>query len=210
MKTSKTKPFVMGISGGSGSGKSTIIQGLVDHLGMEKVAVLHHDTYYFHRPDLTYEERTKINYDHPDSLETSLLVEHMDQLISGNSANIPQYDYAQHLRESEYIQVDTRPILILDGILVLNDEVLRERMDLKVYVDVPDDLRLIRRMNRDLQERGRSVESVIDQYLTSVRPMHEKFVEPSKKYADILIPGGGHNKQAGRLLLALLQTLPAG
>ena len=204
-----TKPFVMGIGGGSGSGKSTIVQELKEQLGPEKMSVLHHDAYYRHRPELTIEERHKINFDHPDSLETQLMVKHLDQLISGKNVNIPIYDFEQHLRSSKTKQVAPCPILIIDGILVLNETKLREKMNLIVFVDVPPDLRFIRRLERDLCERGRSVESVTTQYLSTVRPMHEKFVEPSKQYADILIPGGGHNLQAVRLLLALLKTLPA-
>ena len=203
------KPFVMGIGGGSGSGKSTIVQELKEKLGSEKMSVIHHDAYYRHRPEFTIEERHKINFDHPDSLETRLMVEHIKQLIAGNSVEVPIYDFALHLRSSETIKVTPCQILIVDGILVLNDSQLREMMNLVVFVDVPSDLRFIRRLERDLCERGRSINSVTRQYLASVRPMHEKFVEPSKSYADILIPGGGHNLQAVKLLLALLQTLPA-
>ena len=202
------KPFVMGIGGGSGSGKSTIVQELKEKLGPEKMSVIHHDAYYRHRPELTIEERHKINFDHPDSLETQLMVEHIKQLIAGKSVEVPIYDFALHLRSSETIKVEPCQILIVDGILVLNDSQLREMMNLIVFVDVPPDLRFIRRLERDLFERGRSIDSVIRQYLASVRPMHEKFVEPSKRFADILIPGGGHNLQAVKLLLALLQTLP--
>jgi len=202
------KPFVMGIGGGSGSGKSTIVQELKEKLGPEKMSVIHHDAYYRHRPELTIEERHKINFDHPDSLETQLMVEHIKQLIAGKSVEVPIYDFALHLRSSETIKVAPCQILIVDGILVLNDSQLHEMMNLIVFVDVPPDLRFIRRLERDLCERGRSVDSVTRQYLASVRPMHEKFVEPSKRFADILIPGGGHNLQAVKLLLALLQTLP--
>ena len=209
MVKDRSKPFVMGFGGGSGSGKSTIVHELIEQLGPEKMSVLHHDAYYRHRPELTIEERHNINFDHPDSLETQLLVKHLEQLISGKSVEVPIYDFAQHLRSSKTKEVVPCPILIIDGILVLNDKQLRKMMNLIVFVDVPPDLRFIRRLERDLRERGRSVESVTTQYLASVRPMHEKFVEPSKQYADILILGGGHNLQAVQLLLALLQTLPA-
>ena len=209
MKNSRSKPFVLGISGGSGSGKSTIISEIVELLGPEKIAVLHHDEYYRHRPELSFEERTIINFDHPDSLETKLLMKHLVQLISGEKVEVPIYDFAQHLRNSKTKIISPCQILIVDGILVLNDSQLCELMDLKVFVDVPSDLRFIRRLNRDIYERGRSATSVTEQYLATVRPMNEKFVEPSKQNADILIPGGGHNLQAVRLLSALLQTLPA-
>ena len=208
MAKNVSKPFVMGIGGGSGSGKSTIVHELKEQLGPEKMSVLHHDSYYRHRPELTIEERHKINFDHADSLETELLVKTLEELISGNDVEVPIYDFAQHLRSAKTKKVAPCPILIVDGILVLNDSQLRKMMNLIVFVDVPPDLRFIRRLERDLRERGRTVESVTEQYLASVRPMHEKFVEPSKQYADILIPGGGHNLQAVRLLLALLQTLP--
>lgn len=209
MKNSRSKPFVIGISGGSGSGKSTIINEIVERLGSEKIAVLHHDAYYRHRPELSFEERTIINFDHPDSLETKLLMKHLVQLISGEKVEVPIYDFAQHLRNSKTKKISPCQILIVDGILVLNDSQLCELMDLKVFVDVPSDLRFIRRLDRDINERGRSVTSVTEQYLATVRPMHKKFVEPSKQNADILIPGGGHNLQAVRVLSALLQTLPA-
>ena len=198
----------MGIGGGSGSGKSTIVNEIIEKIGPEKISVLHHDAYYRHRPELTFEERTKINFDHPDSLETGLLVEHLDQLITGKNVGIPNYNFSRHLRDSKSKKEVPCQILIVDGILVLNDDQLRKMMNFKVFVDVPPDLRFIRRLERDLCERGRSVESVTRQYLDSVRPMHEKFVEPSRQHADIIIPGGGHNVQAVKLLLALLQTLP--
>ncbi|MBS1256346.1 MAG: Uridine kinase [Deltaproteobacteria bacterium] len=207
MEESRKNSFVMGIGGGSGSGKSTIVSEILKQLGSDKVSVLHHDAYYRHRPELTYEERTKINFDHPDSLETELMVKHISQLISGINVKIPVYDFTQHLRDNSKKEVESRPILIVDGILVLNNKELRNLMNLKVFVDVPSDLRFIRRLKRDLSERGRTVDSVRKQYLATVRPMHEKFVEPSKRHADVLIPEGGHNLQAVQLLSSLLQTL---
>ena len=198
----------MGICGGCGSGKSTIVNEIIEKIGPEKISVLNHDAYYRHRPELTFEERTKINFDHPDSLETGLLVEHLEQLISGKNVEIPIYNFARHLRDSISKKMVPCQILIVDGILVLNDDQLRKMTNLKVFVDVPPDLRFIRRLERDLCERGRSVESVTRQYLDSVRPMHEKFVEPSRQHTDIMIPRGGHNLQAVQMLLALLQTLP--
>ncbi len=197
MEESRKNSFVMGIGGGSGSGKSTIVSEILKQLGSDKVSVLHHDAYYRHRPELTYEERTKINFDHPDSLETELMVKHISQLISGINVKIPVYDFTQHLRDNSKKEVESRPILIVDGILDKR----------QVFVDVPSDLRFIRRLKRDLSERGRTVDSVRKQYLATVRPMHEKFVEPSKRHADVLIPEGGHNLQAVQLLSSLLQTL---
>ena len=208
MHKSRSKNFLIGISGGSGSGKSTIVNEIIEKIGPEKISVLHHDAYYRHRPELTFEERTKINFDHQDSLETGLLVEHLEQLISGKNVEIPIYNFARHLRDSKSKKLVPFQILIVDGILVLNNDQLRKMMNLKVFVDVPPDLRFIRRLERDLCERGRSVESVTRQYLDSVRPMHEKFVEPCRLHADFIIPEGGHNLQAVQLLLALLQTLP--
>ena len=203
------KPFLMGIGGGSGSGKSTIVQELKENIGPEKISVINYDAYYRNRPELTLEERQKINFDHPDSLETQLMVEHIKQLISGESVQIPIYDYAKHLRSLKTINVVPSPIIIVDGILVLNDSQLREMIDLLVFVDVPPDLRFIRRLERDLSKRGRTIDSVIKQYLATVRPMHEKFVEPSKHFADISIPGCGHNLKSVKRLMKLMQTLPA-
>jgi len=209
MKKFRSKPFVIGISGGSGSGKSTIINEIVEHLGTKKIAVLHHDAYYRHRPELSFEERTKINFDHPDSYDTHLLMKHLLKLITGVSVEVPIYDFTQHLRDSKTKHIPPRQILIIEGILVLSDPQLCEIMDLKIFVDVPSDLRFIRRLDRDISERGRSFTSVTEQYIETVRPMYKKFVEPSKQKADILIPGGGQNMQAVKLLSALIQTLPA-
>ena len=206
----KAKPFVMGIGGGSGSGKTTIVKEILKQLGTETVSVIQHDSYYKNRPELSFEERTRINFDHPDSLETNLLIEHLNLLISGKNVEIPVFHhFTKYLRDSSTKKVESRPILIVEGILVFNDKELRDLMNLKVFIDVPPDLRFIRRLKRELSVHGRSVESVTKQYLATIRTMHDEYVEPSKIYADLFIPGGGHNLQAVKLLQELLQTLPA-
>jgi uridine kinase len=179
---------VIGLAGGSGSGKTTIAEALVD--AMAGVAYVRHDDYYRHRPELTFEERTKVNYDHPDSLETTLLVSHLEALRSGQPVQRPVYDFTTHTRSDETGVVAPAPVVVVEGILVLADPALRRLMDLKIYVDTDADLRLARRMERDIHERLRTPESVLTQYLTTVRPMHLEFVEPSKKHADMIIPGG--------------------
>ena len=179
---------MIGLAGGSGSGKTTIAEALVDAIA--GVAYVRHDDYYRHRPELNFEERTKVNYDHPDSLETSLLVSHLEQLRSGQPVQRPVYDFTTHTRSDTTVMVAPAPVVVVEGILVLADEDLRSLMDLKIYVDTDADLRLARRMERDIEERGRTAQSVLTQYLTTVRPMHLQYVEPSKRYADMIIPGG--------------------
>ncbi len=181
-------PFVIGIAGGSGSGKTTVAEALVD--AIDGVAFIQHDSYYRHFPELDFAARSKVNYDHPDSLETELLVEHLEQLREGRAIHKPVYDFTRHLRSSEVVVVEPAPVVIVEGILVLADAALRRMLDLKIFVDTDADLRLARRIERDIRERARTVESVLDQYLATVRPMHLEFVEPSKRHADIIIPGG--------------------
>jgi len=183
-----SRTIVIGLAGGSGSGKTTIAEALVDAIA--GVAYIRHDDYYRHRPELTFEERTKVNYDHPDSLETSLLVSHLKALRSGQPIERPVYDFTTHTRAAETVVVAPAPVVVVEGILVLAEVELRALMDLKIYVDTDADLRLARRLERDLHERGRTAESVLTQYLTTVRPMHMEFVEPSKQHADMIIPGG--------------------
>lgn len=183
-----SRTIVIGLAGGSGSGKTTIAEALVE--AMSGVAYIRHDDYYRHRPELTFEERTMVNYDHPDSLETSLLVSHLESLRAGQPIDRPMYDFSTHARLPETVAVAPAPVVLVEGILVLAEAELRKLMDLKIYVDTDADLRLARRMERDIHERGRTPESVLTQYLTTVRPMHVEFVEPSKKHADMIIPGG--------------------
>jgi uridine kinase len=201
--------FVIGVAGGSGSGKTTVVRRIVDSLGLEHVTLLQHDRYYRDRNDLRLEERAALNYDHPNSLETDLLVRHVRQLRSGKPVDVPQYDFTRHARLSETETFQPRRALIVEGILVFTDAALRDLMDIKVFVDTDSDTRFIRRLQRDVAERGRTMESVIDQYLSTVRPMHLEFVEPSKRYADVIIPLGGHNTVAVDLLLTMLRSVAA-
>ena len=208
MVKSRSKSIVVGVAGGTGAGKSTIVKEIVKQLGTEIVSVIQHDSYYKNRPELSFEERTKINFDHPDSLETNLLVEHLNLLISGKNVGIPVFHhFTKYLRDSSTKKVESRPILIVEGILVLNEKELRDLMNLKVFIDVPPDLRFIRRLKRDLSEYGRSVESITKQYLATIRTMHEEYVEPSKIYADVFITEDWSNRQAVNLLVSHLQTL---
>jgi uridine kinase len=201
--------FVIGVAGGSGSGKTTVVRRIVDSLGLEHVTLLQHDRYYRDRNDLRLEERAALNYDHPNSLETDLLVRHVQELKSGKAVEVPAYDFTRHARLSERETFQPRRALIVEGILVFTDAALRDLMDLKVFVDTDSDTRFIRRLQRDVAERGRTMESVIDQYLSTVRPMHLEFVEPSKRYADVIIPLGGHNTVAVDLLLTMLRSVAA-
>lgn len=182
------RTVIIGLAGGSGSGKTTIAEALVDAIA--GVAYVRHDDYYRNRPELTFEERTKVNYDHPDSLETTLLTAHLQALRDGQPIERPVYDFTTHTRSERTVVVAPAPVVLVEGILVLADEGLRNMMDLKIYVDTDPDLRLARRMERDIEERGRTAESVLAQYLATVRPMHLEFVEPSKRHADMIIPGG--------------------
>ncbi len=199
--------FVIGVAGGSGSGKTTVVRRIVDSLGPEHVTLLDHDRYYRDRNDLRLEERAALNYDHPDSLETDLLVQHVRTLKAGQVVEAPRYDFTRHARLTEKDTVQPRRALIVEGILIFTDPALRELMDIKVFVDTDSDTRFIRRLQRDVAERGRTMESVIDQYQSTVKPMHFDFVEPSKRYADVIIPLGGHNTVAVDLLLTMLRSV---
>ena len=203
------KSFVIGVAGGSGSGKTTVVRRIVDSLGPDQVTLLDHDRYYRDRNDLRLEERAALNYDHPDALETDLLVRHVRELKSGKAVQVPQYDFTRHARLSATETFQPRRALIVEGILVFTDAALRELMDIKVFVDTDSDTRFIRRLQRDVAERGRTMESVVDQYQNTVKPMHLEFVEPSKRYADVIIPLGGHNTVAVDLLLTLLRSVSA-
>ena len=208
MVKSRSKSIVVGIAGGTGAGKTTIVNEIIKQLGTEIVSVIQHDSYYKNRPELSFEERTKINFDHPESLETKLLVEHLNLLISGKNVEIPVFHhFTKYLRDSSTKKIESRPILIVEGILVLNDKELRDLMNLKIFVDVAPDLRFIRRLKRDLSEHGRAVESVTKQYLATIRTMHEEYVEPSKIYADVFIREGCSNEEAVNMLVSHLETL---
>jgi len=208
------KPLVVGLAGGTGSGKSTmmdvILRELVSHTPRnagDEVAFLSHDNYYRHRTDLSAAERERINFDHPDSLETDLMVKHLSQLLEGKAVECPVYDFATHLRkEHETIRVEPRPIILVEGILIFTDPALREMMNLKIYVDVEADRRILRRIERDLHERDRSFDSVVSQYLETVKPMHDMYVEPSKKHADLIVPHGARNVAAIQVLLERLRA----
>ena len=200
-------PIVIGVAGGSGSGKTTVVSRIVESIGDNQVTVLEHDRYYRDRNDLRLEERAALNYDHPDSLETDLLVRHVEILRAGTAVDVPVYDFARHARQDTTETITPRKAIIVEGILIYTDPALRKLMDVKVFVDADDDTRFIRRLQRDISERGRTVASVIEQYLGTVKPMHLEFVEPSKRYADIIIPVGGHNAVAIDMLLTLIRSL---
>jgi uridine kinase len=198
---------VIGVAGGSGSGKTTVAQRMLDELGSARACVLHHDRYYRERLDLTFEERCTLNFDHPHALDTDLLLEHVRALKAGQAIDAPVYDFSRHARYAHTDRIEPRQTIILEGILVLAEASLRELLDVKVFVDTDPDVRFIRRMLRDTSERGRSVQSVIDQYTSTVRPMHLEFVEPSRRYADVIVPEGGDNPMAVQMLLTLVRNL---
>ena len=202
-------PTVIGVAGGSGSGKTTVVRRIVDSVGPDQVVVLEHDRYYRDRNDLRLEERAALNYDHPDALETDLLVRHVRALKAWEPVDVPLYDFTRHARRSEVQRYDPRRAIIVEGILIFTEPALRELMDVKVFVDADADTRFIRRLQRDVAERGRTLESVIEQYLATVKPMHFEFVEPTKRYADLIIPLGGHNTVAIDMLLSLVRSLTA-
>jgi len=200
-------PLIVGVAGGSGSGKTTVVRRIVETIGGGQVTVLEHDRYYRDHPALRLEERAALNYDHPNSLETDLLVEHVRALRAGQPIEAPVYDFARHARQPFTETIRPLAAIIVEGILIFSDAALRSLMDVKVFVDTDSDTRFIRRLQRDVTERGRTVESVIDQYLTTVKPMHLEFVEPSKRYADVIVPEGGHNQVAIEMLLTLMRSL---
>jgi uridine kinase len=206
----KLKPLTIGVAGGSGSGKSTVVAALVEAVGQNNVALLPHDAYYRPYSDLSLDERRRLNWDHPDRLETELLVEHLSQLTLGRVIERPVYDFNTYTRLPSTVRVLPRAVVIVDGILVLVEPTLRELLDIKVFVDTDADIRFIRRMRRDLEERGRDLPSIVDQYLKSVRPMHLDFVEPSKRYADLIIPEGGYNRVAIDMLVARVRATGEG
>ena len=200
------KPLTIGVAGGSGSGKSTVVRALLQAVGEENAALLPHDAYYRDYSHLSVEVRVQVNWDHPDALETGLMVRHLEQLVMGHGIERPIYDFRNYTRLAETERVEPHPVIIVEGILILVEPDLRDLLDIKAFVDTDADIRFIRRLQRDTTERGRSVSSVVEQYLGTVRPMHLDFVEPSKRYADIIIPRGGHNRVAIEMLVARVKS----
>ncbi|MBM4431226.1 MAG: uridine kinase [Chloroflexi bacterium] len=199
--------LIIGVAGGTASGKTTVVQAILDRVGRDRIAFIQHDSYYKDLSHLPLEERRRFNFDHPDALDTSLLVAHLRELRKGHAVQIPEYDFATYCRLPATRTVGPRPVVIVEGILILVEPPLRALIDLKLYVDTDADLRLIRRLERDIAERGRTVQSVIEQYMATVRPMHLEFVEPSKRYADVIIPMGGQNLAALELVAARILSL---
>lgn len=200
------KQMLMGIAGGTGSGKTLVARSIGEALE-QKIVVLGQDSYYLDRGDLPFEERARINYDHPDAFDHALLTSHLRELMSGKAVEMPIYDYASHSRSSKTIHVDPAPVIVVEGIMVLAIPVLRDMFNVKIFVDTDADVRFIRRLTRDIKDRGRDVQSVISQYMGVVRLMHLEFVEPSKRYADIIVPEGGYNKIAIDFIATKLKTL---
>ncbi|MBS4215557.1 MULTISPECIES: uridine kinase [Neobacillus] len=201
------RPVVIGVAGGSGSGKTSVSKAIYESFKGHSILMLEQDYYYKDQSHLPFEERLKTNYDHPLAFDTDLLIEHIEQLLRYEPIEKPVYDYSIHTRSDQVIDVAPKDVIILEGILVLEDERLRDLMDIKLFVDTDADLRIIRRLQRDIQERGRTLDSVIDQYVNVVRPMHNQFIEPTKRYADIIIPEGGHNHVAIDLMVTKIQTI---
>lgn len=203
------KSVIIGIAGGTGSGKTTVARSIYDRVGKDRIEWISHDPYYRNFEGLNPHEKHHINFDHPDSLETELLARHLDVLVKGSAVEVPIYDFTTHSRKSETVRVEPRKVVIVEGILVLAEPELRKRIDIKLFVDTPSDIRFMRRLVRDIKSRGRTLESVIEQYMTTVRPMHEEFVEPSKRYADLIIPECGENLVAINAIIARVEGLIA-
>ena len=196
--------LVIGIAGGTGSGKTTLMNNIIGAYG-DQVTVLSHDNYYRRRDELTYEQRCLINYDEPDALETDLMAVHLDKLRQGEAIDCPVYDFTQHNRSNETVRIVPKSVIIVEGILIFENQPLRDLMDIRIFVDTDADVRLCRRIKRDVNKRGRTLESVLTQYQTTVKPMHEKYVEPSKKFADIVVPEGGKNLVALDMIMGRIQ-----
>lgn len=196
--------LILGVAGGSGSGKTTLVRALMERFG-EDITVISHDNYYKAHNDLTYDERALLNYDHPDAFETDLLIEHLRLLRQGRTIHCPVYDFTQHNRSEDVLEIEPKKVIVIEGILIFADPTLRNEMDVRIFVDADSDVRLCRRIRRDVRKRGRTLESVIDQYLATVKPMHEQFVEPSKKFANVIVPEGGKNFVALEMIMHRIQ-----
>lgn len=201
--------IIIGIAGGSGSGKTTLARNIASRFG-EKISILRHDDYYKSQRSLTIEERAKLNYDHPNAFDTALLIKHIDKLKSGEAVDCPIYDYSVHDRSDETRRVESTEVILLEGILIFENRELLSRLDMKIYVDTDADVRILRRIMRDVNKRGRTLDSVITQYLTTVKPMHDSFVEPCKKNADIIVPEGGKNRVAYEIIINKIATYLSG
>ncbi len=201
------KPLVVGIAGGTGSGKSTVARAILESIPEKNVAIIEQDCYYKDQSHLPTEERVNVNYDHPLAFDTGLLIEHVEKLIKGQAIEKPQYDFTVHNRKKQSLRVEPRDIILLEGILILDSPILRELMDIKIFVDTDADVRIIRRIIRDMRDRGRSLESVINQYINIVKPAHNEFCEPTKRYADIIIPEGGYNKVAVDIMVTKVKSI---
>ena len=207
MANRENKPVIIGVTGGSGSGKTTVSRAIFEQLHGHSLLMLQEDSYYNDQSDMPIEERIKTNYDHPNAFDTELLVKQLKDLLDWKTIEKPIYDYTEHTRSSEVEKVEPKEVIILEGILVLNDPALRDLMDIKIFVDTDDDIRIIRRIQRDIEERGRSLQSVIDQYKSTVKPMYHQFIEPTKRYADIIVPEGGENQVAIDLLVTKVRDI---
>lgn len=201
------RPVVIGVAGGSGSGKTTVTKSIYDQFPNQSILMIEQDYYYKDQTHLPMEERLKTNYDHPLAFDNDLLIEHVDKLIHHKPIEKPVYDYTLHTRSTEIIPVDPKDVIIIEGILILEDERLRNLMDIKLFVDTDSDIRIIRRLLRDIKDRGRTIDSVVDQYISVVRPMHQQFIEPTKRYADVIIPEGGQNYVAIDLMATKIKTI---
>ena len=202
-----SRPILIGIAGGTGSGKSTVARAIFESLPEKNIAILQQDAYYKDQSSLSFEDRVKTNYDHPLAFDNDLLIDHLKQLLAGKPIQQPQYDFSIHNRMKETLLVESKDIIILEGIMILEDWRLRELMDIKIFVDTDADVRIIRRIIRDIEERGRTLDSVIKQYLTTVKPAHDQFIEPMKKYADLIIPEGGYNKVAIDIMVSKVRQI---
>ncbi|MBO0478609.1 uridine kinase [Vagococcus fluvialis] len=207
MQTKNERPIVIGVTGGSGSGKTSVSRAILNALPNHSILLFEQDSYYKDQSHLSFEERLNTNYDHPLAFDTDLLIEHLKELMNYQTIKKPVYDYEAHTRSKEIVIQEPKEVIIVEGILILEDERLRDLMDIKVYVDTEDDIRIIRRIKRDIEDRGRSLDSVIDQYLSVVKPMHSQFIEPTKKYADIIVPEGGKNQVAIDLLTTKVRSI---